>query len=169
MQASAHGDLGVEFSFNDVMYKQVDGVAMGSPLGPILANIFVGWYESQVPSEAWPHLYCRFVDDSFAHFQCRQDSDRLLEILNNLHPSLKFTCEHEKDRCLPYMDVLVEKTDDDILTSVYRKPTFTGLYITWDSYCATKYKTNLVKNLVERAHRIFLFVLHQKLMGNSKG
>ena len=29
---------GVEFSesFNNVMYKQVDGVAMGSPLGPVL-------------------------------------------------------------------------------------------------------------------------------------
>ena len=33
---------GVEFSFNDIMFQQVDGVAMGSPLGPVLANIFVG-------------------------------------------------------------------------------------------------------------------------------
>ena len=32
----------VELSFNNATYKQIDGVAMGSPLGPALSNIFVG-------------------------------------------------------------------------------------------------------------------------------
>ena len=35
----------IEFSFNNTMHKQIDGVAMGSPLGPILANMFVGYYK----------------------------------------------------------------------------------------------------------------------------
>ena len=35
----------VSFCFNDTMYRQVDRISMGSPLGPILANIFVGFYE----------------------------------------------------------------------------------------------------------------------------
>ena len=38
----------VEFSFDNVMYRQIDEVAMGSPLGPVLANIFVGYHESLV-------------------------------------------------------------------------------------------------------------------------
>ena len=146
---------GVEFSFEDVMYRQTDGVAMGSPLGPVLADIFVGWCESRIPDEAWPQMYCRFVDDSFAHVDHRQDCERFLEILNSLHPALQFTCELEIDGRLPYLDVLIEKSKNDgILTSIYRKPTFTGLYIIWDSFCATKYKVNLVRNLVQRAHRI---------------
>ena len=36
----------VEFSFNKIMYRQINGVGMGSPLGPALENIFVGYYES---------------------------------------------------------------------------------------------------------------------------
>ena len=42
---------GVEFSFDNMMYRQVDGVAMGSPLGPILANMFLGHCESRIPVE----------------------------------------------------------------------------------------------------------------------
>lgn len=40
--------MSIEFSFNDIMYKQIDGVAMGSLLGPALANIFVGYHEGNI-------------------------------------------------------------------------------------------------------------------------
>ena len=117
--------LGVEFSFNDIMYKQVDGVAMGSPLGPVLANIFVGYCESRIEACMWPDLYVRLVDDSFTSFDNKEQSEVFLELLNNLHPALQFTCEHEQSGKLAFLDVQVEKTNTCTLTSVYRKPTST--------------------------------------------
>ena len=44
----------MEFSFDGVMYRHIDGVAMGSPLGLVLANIFVGFCESKVEQAHWP-------------------------------------------------------------------------------------------------------------------
>ena len=64
----------VEFNFNDVMHRQVDGVAMGSPLRPILTHIFVWYYEAKVDQASWPLLYNRFVDDTFVIFNSREES-----------------------------------------------------------------------------------------------
>ena len=59
----------VFFSFNDTMYRQVDGISMGSPLGPIRANIFVGFYEklffNRFPK---PYIYLHYMDDTFTCF-----------------------------------------------------------------------------------------------------
>ena len=38
----------VEFSFNNKMYHQIDGAAIGLPLGPALANIVVGFYDEKI-------------------------------------------------------------------------------------------------------------------------
>ena len=33
------------FMFNDILYKQNDGAAIGSPLGPTIANLFLSFYK----------------------------------------------------------------------------------------------------------------------------
>ena len=84
----------VEFSFNDTMYKKTDGVAVGSPLGPALANIFVGNYEEKLFSQTQKSpTYFRFVDDKFAVFVHEAEADEFLTKLNCLHPSLTFERE----------------------------------------------------------------------------
>ena len=75
--------------------------------------------------------------------------------LCSLHPSLQFTHEVESNMSLSFLDVLVERiVDGGFVTSVYRKPTFTGMCLQWDSYCPVKYKVGLVRCLVNRALRI---------------
>ena len=80
------------------MYTQIDGVAMGSPLGPVLANIFVGYCEKRAfvdphPGVQPPSIYYRYVDDIFAVFESTSACKLFLAYLNSLHPSLEFTLE----------------------------------------------------------------------------
>ena len=71
-----------------------------------------------------------------------------------MHPSLRFIVEKEKDGILPFLDVKIEKSTNEFLTSVYRRPTFTGLHTNWNSFEPPKRKTNLVGILVHRALKI---------------
>ena len=141
---------GVQFSFDNNMYRQTDGVAMGSPLDQPFANIFVGFYERQIGRRSWPDMYARFVDDVFSHFPNKLFCDRFYERLNSLHPALRFTREEEQEGSLPF----IIRTTNGMATSIYRKPTFTRLYTPWDSYSPTLYKVNLARSLCHRARRI---------------
>ena len=123
----------VQFSFNNRLYFQEDGIAMGSPLGPILSNIFVGHLEHSRLRNAIHTLsvrYQRYVDDTFVIVRCENDAHELLDALNAAHPNLNFTREFQSNGCLPFLDVLVSRNEEGrATTAVYRKPTWTGLYL----------------------------------------
>ena len=108
---------------------------MGSPLGPALANIFVGFHESRPFGDtAKPGVYFQYVDGSFVIFGSELDCDHFQEKLKLLHPALKFTIEKEQKNSLNFLDVLVENEGTGFLTSIYRKPTFTWQYTRWNSF-----------------------------------
>ena len=112
------------FMFNDKIYDQIDGVAMGSPLAPILANLFMGhhesnWLDSNEGSKVL--FYRRYVDDIFCLFDSEQDSDMFLCYLNEQHPNIKFTNEKENNNKLPFLDILLSKDEVGINMSVYKK------------------------------------------------
>ena len=94
-------------------------------------------------------------DDTFSLVESRDSAVKFLHCLNNFHPGvLKFTMEGEKERRLPFMDVLVRREQNRFTTSVCCKPTFTGLYTRWDSYCPTSRKIALIRSLTQRAKKI---------------
>ncbi|MEL7079592.1 MAG: reverse transcriptase domain-containing protein [Cyanobacteria bacterium J06582_2] len=111
------------FLFNDRLYEQIDGVAMGSPCGPTLANIFLCFCEkkwlSDCPAEFKPFLYRRYVDDTFLLFRNSNHINKFLEYLNSKHSNIKFTKEEEQDNTLPFLDVLVTRKHNNFQTSVF--------------------------------------------------
>ena len=65
------------FISNSKFYNEIDGIAMGSPLGPVLASIFMGFYESKWLNEynlKKPKFYLRYVDDILAAFDNEKNS-----------------------------------------------------------------------------------------------
>ena len=62
--------------------------------------------------------------------------------------------EEENNGQLPFLDVLVERCNSSFLTSVYSKPTFTGLYLDWHSFVPKSRKLNLIRCLSYRALNI---------------
>ena len=133
-----------EFSFDDIMHRQIDEVAMESPLGPALANIFVCNDESKLfQTTSKPEMYYRYMDDTFVVFSNEDECDQLLHSLNSLYPSLRFTFEKKSNLALLFLDVLVEKSFK-FITSIYRKPTFTSQYLRWNSGSPQKRNTNLI-------------------------
>ena len=72
------------------------------------------------------------MDDTFACFSSRNEALLFSHCLNDLRPSLTFTMDEEKDNKLTFLDVLVERCLFAFVTCIYRKPTFTSLYKSWD-------------------------------------
>ena len=71
---------------------QIDGVAMGSPLEPVLANLFMGFYEKQWLKEfsfCKVLLYRRYVDDIICLFNCEVDAMKFFGYLNSRYPNIK--------------------------------------------------------------------------------
>ena len=78
-----------------------------------------------------------------------------LTYLNNKHPNIKFTMEIEKDKMIPFLDVLITSPEEgNFLISVFRKSTFTGLLLNFTSYTPLSYKLGLIKTLIHRAFKI---------------
>ena len=92
---------------------------MGSPLTPVLANIFMSFHESKWLDEYnlnKPEFYLRYIDDILAAFNKEQDSLNFLNFLNNRHPNIKFTIEKEINHSVAFLDVFISGINNKNLT-----------------------------------------------------
>ena len=98
------------FSFQDQFYEQVEGAAMGSPVSPIVANLYMEYLVQKVLSTApnAPRFWHRFVDDTFVIHE-EVNKQGFLQHINSVDPAIRFTVEDNKeDGSIPFLDTIVK-------------------------------------------------------------
>lgn len=137
------------------LYRQKDGIAMGSPLGPLFANFYMCEVEGKLLEDAdvAPNIYCRYVDDIFVDVR---NEEHLHAIISKLESSsiLKFTFELSVVSKLPFLDVMVKAQTNTFITSVHRKATDAGKCLNGISECPSRYKKSVIRAFIRRAVKV---------------
>ena len=146
------------FTFNNKFCIQVGGAAMGSPLGPILANIFISHHQenwlNKCPIEFKPCLYRRCVDDIFVLFELSESADLFLKYMFSKHQNINFTVKQGNVGSLSSLGVKICRKNRKFVTSVYRKPIFSGVFTNYESFIPMYQKRGLLHTLLHRSFSI---------------
>ena len=106
------------FTFQCNFFIQLHGTTMGSSCSPMVANIYIDYFEglalgpeAPIPIKEWK----RYVDEVFSI---------MLQFLNSIDPHIKFTVEQPNvEGSIPFLDTFPKPKGERIEVSVYRKPT----------------------------------------------
>ena len=91
----------------------------------------------------------RFVDDTITYIK-PTSIPHVIEVLTSFHSNIQFKYEEERDRKIPFLDVLYIKKNNTFKTNVYRKPTNKGIYLLWNSFAPT-WKRGTLRSVINRA------------------
>ena len=120
----------VHFSINGQLYLWEDGIAMGSPLTPVTAGIFmVELKRNLLPTlSQYMTSWKRYVDDTISYAK-RDCIKHVLKALNSFHANISFTYEQECDGMVSFLYALIMRKNNAIETIVYRKQTHNDIYL----------------------------------------
>ena len=145
----------VHFTFDSTVYQQNDVVAMESLLGPVLSGIFmVVLQNSLVPrlNESIT-LWRRFIDGTMA-FVKNDSIVCILDQFNTFHDRIQFTYEVAHNNRLPFLDVLLIRSANNIDTKVYGKPANINIYLNWNLHATSTWKKGTSRIILSRAYTI---------------
>ena len=139
------------FIFNSLLYKQTNGVAMRSPLGTSLANTFLLYHEKNWLNSSLqgfkPVFYQCYVDNILVLF-------KLNDHLKYFQELLSFSMEKERQNKFSFLDIEVICKQGKFSTTIYCKPTFSGVYGNFESFLTSVYRFGRVYTLVYRCFHI---------------
>ena len=94
------------------------------------------------------------MDDIFAMFKKRDHVKTFLRYIDSRHRNIKFTCEEEKNNKISFLDISISRNNNALKTSIFRKPTFSGVYTNFNSFLPTEYKRKLLRTFLYRTYNI---------------
>jgi len=145
------------FCFSGQIYRQKFGTAMGSPVSPLVANMFMEHLEQKLlntaPEDLKPKLWKRYVDDILEVVK-KGSVEKQIFLMALMTNNIKFTYEVEQDCHLPFLDLLLNGTENgDLKLQIYRKPTYTDHYLNFISHHPIEHKLSVVRTSLERSYR----------------
>ena len=105
-------------STHDGFYRQINGLAMGSPPAPQLAHGWMSKFDDEIKGDA--RLYTRYMDDILRDIKNLQVDNKLIQI-----DSLHFTVEREIDSSIPFLDMRIHRKNGKLSSEWFTKPPYT--------------------------------------------
>ena len=144
------------FTFNSDEFVQHSGLAMGSPLSPVAACLYMEWlekhkYKSIMGGDVF---WVRYVDDILIVAPQTMDLNEKLRELNLVDPKIQLTLEHEEHSAIPFLDTEIVRRGNHVKFKVYRKPTNREDYVHFFSGHSDSVKSGIVLGFFLRALRV---------------
>jgi hypothetical protein len=140
------------FTFNDLLYLQISGTAMGTPAAVVYANIVLYYIESstldKLPREA-TLFYTRFIDDILAIFDTTNNATLYHSHFNNFIPSIQLDTPTISNSGI-FLDLTVKLESNIIDITLYQKPINKYQYIPYSSSHLQHILKNFVKTEIAR-------------------
>lgn len=131
------------FGFNNILYHQENGTAMGTPVAPTYANIVLFQIERDLVIHTSPRLYMRYLDDLFGIFKEQASAEAYVHAFNNICPGIQLESITYGDNGI-FLDIQGCIDTNRIKTKLYQKPMNRYLYIKPHS----KHQRHVFKNFI---------------------